>query len=150
MFFQLLCFLGGRSSGSRGEGERRTNDPKKNETHDETDHFPSSLSTRVHSTETGWASCSIEGRIAVDYFSAEDQSKKYAYRCHRATVNGQDVVYPINALAYHPMFVHAFPSLLPLPLFSFIFRQHPLPPTTHPLLRFLLLLPLSLVRVPLN
>jgi cell cycle arrest protein BUB3 len=65
----------------------------------------------------GWTSCSIEGRIAVDYYSPEDQAKKYAYRCHRATVDGQDVVYPINALAYHPMWV------LPLGL---VWLQRPL------------------------
>ena len=46
----------------------------------------------------------------MDYFAPEDQAKKYAYRCHRATVDGQDVVYPINALAYHPLYIH-YPSL---------------------------------------
>lgn len=54
---------------------------------------------------TGWASGSIEGRIAVEYFdsSAEAQAGKYAFRAHRHTVDGVDCVYPINALAYHPM-----------------------------------------------
>jgi hypothetical protein len=28
---------------------------------------------------------------------------KYAFRAHRATVDGAEQVYPINALAYHPM-----------------------------------------------
>jgi hypothetical protein len=53
----------------------------------------------------GWASGSIEGRIAVEYFDAELESRKYAFRCHRQTVDGVDCVYPINALAYHPMYV---------------------------------------------
>jgi cell cycle arrest protein BUB3 len=53
----------------------------------------------------GWASGSLEGRIAVEYFdsSAEVQSQKYAFRAHRQTVDGVDCVYPINALAYHPV-----------------------------------------------
>ncbi len=57
------------------------------------------------STRSGWASGSIEGRIAVEYFDSDPavQSQKYAFRCHRQTVDGVDCVYPINALAYHPM-----------------------------------------------
>jgi cell cycle arrest protein BUB3 len=53
----------------------------------------------------GWASGSIEGRIAVEYFDADPsaQAQKYAFRAHRQTVDGVDCVYPINALAYHPM-----------------------------------------------
>ena len=54
---------------------------------------------------TGWASGSIEGRIAVEYFDPDPaaQGQKYAFRAHRQTVDGVDCVYPINALAYHPM-----------------------------------------------
>ncbi|KAL7425158.1 mitotic spindle checkpoint protein Bub3 [Cryptotrichosporon argae] len=53
----------------------------------------------------GWASASIEGRIAVEYFDtdAETQANKYAFRAHRQTVDGVDYVYPINAIAYHPI-----------------------------------------------
>jgi cell cycle arrest protein BUB3 len=53
----------------------------------------------------GWASGSIEGRIAVEYFDPDPsaQSAKYAFRAHRANVDGVDQVYPINALAYHPV-----------------------------------------------
>jgi cell cycle arrest protein BUB3 len=52
----------------------------------------------------GWVSSSIEGRIAVEYFGddAAIQAKKYAFRAHRQTVGGEDLVYPINAVAYHP------------------------------------------------
>ena len=53
----------------------------------------------------GWASGSIEGRIAVEYFDPDpsSQSQKYAFRAHRQNVDGVDCVYPINALAYHPI-----------------------------------------------
>jgi len=53
----------------------------------------------------GWVSSSIEGRIAVEYFGEDTaiQAKKYAFRAHRNTVDGQDLVYPINSVAYHPM-----------------------------------------------
>ncbi|WOO86141.1 Mitotic checkpoint protein BUB3 [Vanrija pseudolonga] len=53
----------------------------------------------------GWASGSIEGRIAVEYFDPDPaaQAAKYAFRAHRATVDGVEQVYPINALAYHPV-----------------------------------------------
>ncbi|ORY34717.1 WD40-repeat-containing domain protein [Naematelia encephala] len=53
----------------------------------------------------GWASGSIEGRIAVEYFDPDPatQSQKYAFRAHRQQVDGVDCVYPINALAYHPV-----------------------------------------------
>jgi hypothetical protein len=56
-------------------------------------------------TAAGWASSSIEGRIAVEYFdpSPEVQASKYAFRAHRQTVDGADHVFPINAIAYHPM-----------------------------------------------
>lgn len=55
-------------------------------------------------TDSGYASSSIEGRVAVEWFdaSSESQSRKYAFKCHRQTVDGVDVVYPVNALAFHP------------------------------------------------
>lgn len=54
--------------------------------------------------DAGYASSSIEGRVAVEWFdpSAESQARKYAFKCHRQTVNDVDVVYPVNALAFHP------------------------------------------------
>lgn len=60
----------------------------------------------------GWASGSIEGRIAVEYVdpSPEAQASKYAFRAHRQPIDGVDHAYPINAIAYHPMYV--------LPIFS--------------------------------
>lgn len=56
--------------------------------------------------DAGYASSSIEGRVAVEWFdpSASSQSRKYAFKCHRqASPEGIDVVYPVNALAFHPV-----------------------------------------------
>lgn len=55
--------------------------------------------------DAGYSSSSIEGRVAVEWFdpSEESQSRKYAFKCHRQTVDGQDIVYPVHALAYHPV-----------------------------------------------
>ncbi|KAF2188251.1 mitotic checkpoint protein BUB3 [Zopfia rhizophila CBS 207.26] len=55
--------------------------------------------------DAGYASSSIEGRVAVEWFdpSETSQARKYAFKCHRQTVDGQDVVYPVNALAFHPV-----------------------------------------------
>ncbi|PLW13882.1 hypothetical protein PCANC_14356 [Puccinia coronata f. sp. avenae] len=54
----------------------------------------------------GYASGSIEGRVAVDLFdtSTESQAKKYAFKCHRQVLEGVDTIYPVNALAFHPTF----------------------------------------------
>lgn len=53
----------------------------------------------------GYASSSIEGRVAVEFFdpSEESQKRKYAFKCHRQVEEGMDVVYPVNALSFHPM-----------------------------------------------
>ncbi|KAI9874415.1 MAG: hypothetical protein M1830_009767 [Pleopsidium flavum] len=56
--------------------------------------------------DAGYASSSIEGRVAVEWFdpSATSQARKYAFKCHRQTSpDGVDVVYPVNALAFHPV-----------------------------------------------
>ena len=65
--------------------------------------------------DAGYASSSIEGRVAVEWFdpSAESQARKYAFKCHRMQSNGSgpdagdegpvDIVYPVNALAFHPI-----------------------------------------------
>jgi hypothetical protein len=68
---------------------------------------------------TGYATASVEGRIAVEYFdpSPAAQEKKYAFKCHRQTIDEVDHVWPVNALAFHP---YVFLRALPDPLF-----QHP-------------------------
>jgi cell cycle arrest protein BUB3 len=55
----------------------------------------------------GWATASIEGRIAIEYVDAapEVQARKYAFKCHRAKLaSGEEKVFPVNALAFHPVF----------------------------------------------
>jgi cell cycle arrest protein BUB3 len=57
--------------------------------------------------DAGYATSSIEGRIAVEWFdpSPESQERKYAFKCHRRTAeDGVDVVYPVNTLTFHPVF----------------------------------------------
>lgn len=53
----------------------------------------------------GYASSSIEGRVAVEWFdpSAESQARKYAFKCHRQPEGEVDVVYPVNAIVFHPV-----------------------------------------------
>ncbi|KAG9046073.1 hypothetical protein FS837_005149 [Tulasnella sp. UAMH 9824] len=54
----------------------------------------------------GYAMSSVEGRIAVEYFdpSPKSQDKKYAFKCHRQAVDGVDLVWPVNSLAFHPKY----------------------------------------------
>lgn len=54
----------------------------------------------------GYVVSSIEGRVAVEWFdpSPEIQKKKFAFKCHRTTVDGQDTIYPVNAVAMHPRY----------------------------------------------
>ncbi|KAK3294643.1 WD40-repeat-containing domain protein [Chaetomium fimeti] len=60
--------------------------------------------------DAGYSTSSIEGRVAVEWFedSAESQARKYAFKCHRQAApedeGGGDVVYPVNALAFHPLY----------------------------------------------
>lgn len=64
-------------------------------------------------SDAGYATSSIEGRVAVEWFdaSAESQARKYAFKCHRqAGADGADVVYPVNALAFHPVHGSTFAS----------------------------------------
>ena len=53
----------------------------------------------------GYATGSVEGRIAVDYFdnSTAIQSKKFSFKCHRQKVLGDlEQIYSVNAIAFHP------------------------------------------------
>jgi cell cycle arrest protein BUB3 len=56
--------------------------------------------------DEGYASSSIEGRVGVEWFdpSPESQGRKYAFKCHRQPVDDVDVVYPVNALTFHPLY----------------------------------------------
>ena len=55
---------------------------------------------------SGYATASVEGRIAVEYFDPNPaiQEKKYAFKCHRQTIDDVDHVWPVNALAFHPTY----------------------------------------------
>eukprot|EP00747_Dinoflagellata_sp_TGD_P164737 gnl/TRDRNA2_/TRDRNA2_185086_c0_seq1.p1 gnl/TRDRNA2_/TRDRNA2_185086_c0~~gnl/TRDRNA2_/TRDRNA2_185086_c0_seq1.p1 ORF type:complete len:333 (+),score=58.34 gnl/TRDRNA2_/TRDRNA2_185086_c0_seq1:107-1105(+) len=59
---------------------------------------------RVASDGKSYASSSVEGRVAIEYFDAdENQRSRYAFKCHRTKeANGSEVVHPVNALAFHP------------------------------------------------
>ncbi|KAI8996827.1 WD40-repeat-containing domain protein [Pilobolus umbonatus] len=54
----------------------------------------------------GYACSSIEGRVAFEYFdmSNEVQAKRYAFKSHRQSIKETEVVYPVNALAFHPIY----------------------------------------------
>ncbi|KAI0728531.1 WD40 repeat-like protein [Fomitopsis betulina] len=54
----------------------------------------------------GYSTASVEGRIAVEYFDPkpEAQDKKYAFKCHRQTIDDVDHVWPVNSLAFHPVY----------------------------------------------
>lgn len=66
--------------------------------------------------DAGYATSSIEGRVAVEWFedSPESQARKYAFKCHRQAApeeeGGGDVVYPVNALTFHPVYGKTFAS----------------------------------------
>lgn len=59
---------------------------------------------------TGFATSSIEGRVAVEWFEAEKAGDTYAFKCHRqtgaqpaedGTETEVDIVYPVNALTFN-------------------------------------------------
>lgn len=58
---------------------------------------------RCFPNKQGFVSSSIEGRVAVEYFdmSPEVQAKKYAFKCHRNKENDVELIYPVNAIAFH-------------------------------------------------
>ncbi|KZV76560.1 WD40 repeat-like protein, partial [Peniophora sp. CONT] len=53
----------------------------------------------------GFATASVVGRITIEYFdmTPEIQDKKYAF-CHRQTIDDVDHVWPVNLLAFHPLY----------------------------------------------
>ncbi|WOH13959.1 hypothetical protein DCAR_0933472 [Daucus carota subsp. sativus] len=60
---------------------------------------------RCYPNGTGYALSSVEGRVAMEFFDLSEagQSKKYAFKCHRQSENGKDIVYSVNAIAFHPI-----------------------------------------------
>lgn len=70
---------------------------------------------------SGYATASVEGRIAVEYFdpSPEAQEKTYAFKCHRQTISEEDHVWPVNSLTFHPLYVAFHPAISFLPFRPF-------------------------------
>ncbi|CAI9281509.1 unnamed protein product [Lactuca saligna] len=54
---------------------------------------------------TRYALSSVEGRVAMEFFELTEtgQAKKYAFKCQSKSEAGRDIIYPINAIAFHPM-----------------------------------------------
>lgn len=61
---------------------------------------------RCYPNGTGFALSSVEGRVAMEFFDMTEagQAKKYAFKCHRRTEAGRDTVFPVNAIAFHPIY----------------------------------------------
>jgi len=69
----------------------------------------SSLKHQIRSVKVSYdmksfASSSVEGRVAIEYFDPEENLRsRYAFKCHRVKdASGTETVYPVNALAFHP------------------------------------------------
>ncbi|KAG0740733.1 hypothetical protein G6F57_001931 [Rhizopus arrhizus] len=52
----------------------------------------------------GFACSSVEGRVALEFFESSREDKKYAFKSHRQVIYDNEVVYPVNALAFHPTY----------------------------------------------
>jgi hypothetical protein len=68
---------------------------------------------------SGYALSSVEGRVAMEYFdlSEESQARKYAFKCHRKSEGGRDVVYPVNAISFNKRYGTFATGGTPPPLF---------------------------------
>merc|ERR1712151_859886 len=60
---------------------------------------------KVGIDQRSYASSSVEGRVAIEYFKPEENlQSKYAFKCHREkSSGGEEVIHPVNAIAYHPV-----------------------------------------------
>lgn len=58
---------------------------------------------RCFPNKEGYVMSSIEGRVAVEYFSSdpEVQKRKFAFKCHRVKENNVELIYPVNAISFH-------------------------------------------------
>ncbi|ORX42322.1 WD40 repeat-like protein [Hesseltinella vesiculosa] len=54
---------------------------------------------------SGYASSSIEGRVYLEWFGQpENETKHISFKLHRYNLDETEVVYPVNALAFHPTY----------------------------------------------
>jgi len=58
---------------------------------------------RCYPNGEGYALSSVEGRVAMEYFDVSEP-RKYAFKCHRRVENGNDLVYPVNAIGFNSEF----------------------------------------------
>lgn len=58
---------------------------------------------RCMPNDLGYVVTSIEGRVAVEWY-ADNATKKYAFKCHRALINGIDTVFPVSGLSFNPVY----------------------------------------------
>lgn len=48
----------------------------------------------------GYATCSIEGKASIEYFSEQDLHLNYAFKCHRTPQQEVDLVSPVNCIQF--------------------------------------------------
>ena len=61
---------------------------------------------RCSPNHEGFALGSVEGRVAIEHFASEKKKSNYAFKCHRKKdADGNTIVYPVNALSFHPTYV---------------------------------------------
>jgi len=51
---------------------------------------------------TGFALGSIEGRVAIQYLDPKNDSRNFAFKCHRQGTETSQQVFAVNALCFHP------------------------------------------------
>mmetsp|Transcript_68334 Transcript_68334/g.193618 ORF Transcript_68334/g.193618 Transcript_68334/m.193618 type:complete len:329 (-) Transcript_68334:87-1073(-) len=59
---------------------------------------------KIATDQRAYASGSIEGRCAIEYFDGEENGRlRYAFKCHRVKTEMGESVHSVNAVAYHPV-----------------------------------------------
>ncbi|OBA22814.1 WD40 repeat-like protein, partial [Metschnikowia bicuspidata var. bicuspidata NRRL YB-4993] len=65
------------------------------------------LALRAFPSGEGYVLSSVDGRVSVEYYDdlAAAQTQKFAFKCHRvrAPAGGEDAVYPVTGLRFHPV-----------------------------------------------
>lgn len=60
---------------------------------------------KVSPDHTSYVAASVEGRVSVEYFDGEEsQNARYAFKCHRTRDGANEVIHPVNAIAFHPKY----------------------------------------------
>lgn len=51
-----------------------------------------------------FAVCASEGRVSMNWIELEkNNANHYAFRCHRSKEGSSEILYPVNAIAFHPI-----------------------------------------------